>query len=328
MAENMYIFHEKPVQSRNTTVVIVCWIIIITLVVLNVAAFSFAKNRLRMQRAFSSDGSRALAQVAKPTSTPTARVTAVPVTTGGISISFDQSEVQLGSIGDEIKFNVLANSGTDPVVGGSITVLYPAALQLNLEKTKNQETNADPMCTKLSQVLIVTGDKGIAKMGKVSLSENKNLPSGAFCFGTLFFTIVSNENEVQSNTISFGGNISDTRDWDFVGLNKGFDVKLGNPVRIVGSTDGIVTPFSCLKKSNGDANCDGQITDEDFTLYLVEYMAQNQGVLDVVKAKTDFNSDNTVDSKDFDILLKTLNIPAALVIPTISPTSNTSPTSK
>lgn len=323
MTENMYVSQKNPVRSRDTKI-IVCWVIIIFLVIANV----FALNYLQAKKAKANSltaGNQAKASTVSPTQTVTTTpFTSVTPSTGKeVFVSFDTGEIQLGTIGSEIKVNLLVNSGENLITGGGITVQYPAALTFNHDKTKAQASNADPLCKKLPQVLSLSDSAQTIRMTKVSVETDSNLPKSGFCFATLFFTV--NSQTVSTNDeIAFGGRINEIKDWDFVGTGGSrYTVKTGSPVKLLSSTSGTPTPGSdCPEKVNGDANCDRKVTNDDFMIYLVEYLAQTQNVLDIQTAKADFNNDKSVDVKDFDILIR--NLPGTPQ-PTISVTTTPTP---
>lgn len=90
---------------------------------------------------------------------------------------------------------------------------------------------------------------------------------------------------------------------------------------------------SCLKKSQGDANCDGTVDLLDFEEFRQEFLADRDGSLNITTAKANFNNDSNVDLLDFEIFrvgyISRQNVsptPTAIITNTPTKTPTSSPT--
>lgn len=78
----------------------------------------------------------------------------------------------------------------------------------------------------------------------------------------------------------------------------------------------------CSLKTNGDANCDGSVDEEDFIIWRCEFIGKNKCSSPISEKNADFDTSQNVDMVDFEIWRRYVQIH----IPQISPTSYITPT--
>lgn len=94
-----------------------------------------------------------------------------------------------------------------------------------------------------------------------------------------------------------------------------------NKDRVLVSAQGVTITPACTTKTQGDANCDGAVDDNDYTLWKSIFLGET---LSGVNA--DFNLDTLVDLVDFEIWRRNFYIALSPVTSTQTPTATKIPT--
>lgn len=89
--------------------------------------------------------------------------------------------------------------------------------------------------------------------------------------------------------------------------------------------ENVVSVPSCDTRRNGDADCSGSIDLIDFEIFRSEFIAHRSGKLDIITAKSDFNTDTEIDLLDFE-LFRSGYMEQRYPSPTVSPPQNTGKT--
>jgi hypothetical protein len=87
-----------------------------------------------------------------------------------------------------------------------------------------------------------------------------------------------------------------------------------------------LTP-ACAKKTSGDANCDGNVNDSDYTIWKCEFLGGGICQNPSSQKTADFNLDTKVDLVDFEIWRRNRFAPIATPTLNITPTPTRTPTS-
>lgn len=317
MTEQKNSFYKNSARTKNTLHKVSRFILLVSIVF---GLTLFALSRLTETDATTTPLTDKVTAESSITTTPTVPLAKSYFTTqvapNEVLVSFDTQEIMLKP-DSEYKVNIMLNSGSSKVVGAGITVMIPNSVKFELDKSRDQNKNADPECKALPGMMQMSAENGKVTFSKVSMNSENLLPTGLFCLGTLFFKTPSTLT-AESASIVFGGSTTNTRDWDIVSATGRLTVSLGSPLVLTAETQPTPPSVSCELHPKGDANCDGKYTKDDFDIYLVEYFAFNENVTDITKIRTDFNGDKKVNSEDFAILQSSFDYASA---PKSTPTS-------
>jgi hypothetical protein len=153
------------------------------------------------------------------------------LTANQVQASFDQATYQLPAVGTEFKADVMLEViPTNNVTAAAITLQYPTSvLTLNTLKTEKQAANASDQCNMLDQTITSSFDEGTGtvKLVKASYADDTKLPTGKFCFGTIFFTVKAAG--TSTDVLKFSGDVTKLTDWDVVGKIGRYQVLLASP---------------------------------------------------------------------------------------------------